>query len=66
MCEYEHLLEHKKFDLDFLCGNGTITTGGGYFFPNTRVFIPCSTKEWDNSYIFFKFKIFFFNSLCLI
>ncbi len=30
MCEYEHLLEHKKFDLDFLCGNGTITNGGGY------------------------------------
>jgi len=32
MCEYEHLLEHKSFDLDFLCGNDIMTIGGGYIF----------------------------------
>jgi hypothetical protein len=33
MCEYEHLLEHKKFDLDFMSGNGIMTNGGAYIFP---------------------------------
>jgi predicted outer membrane repeat protein len=51
MCEFEHLLEHKKIDLDFMCGNGTITSGGGIFSTKARIVTPCSTKEWDNSYI---------------
>jgi hypothetical protein len=29
MCNYEHLLEQKKFDFGILCGNGTMTSGRG-------------------------------------
>jgi hypothetical protein len=55
MYELEHLLEQKQIDLDFLCGNGTMTSGGEYTFskkPNLSLLR--STKEWDNSYAFIK------------
>jgi hypothetical protein len=55
MCEYKHLLGQKKFDLDSLCGNGTMTNGGGRLFSQKlELSLLGSTGEWDSSYIFFK------------
>jgi hypothetical protein len=48
----KYLLEQNKLDLDFLCGNGTITSGRGYIFHKNQFVTPCFTKEWDNSYLF--------------
>ncbi len=33
MCEYQHLLEQSKIDLDFLWGDGIMASGGECIFP---------------------------------
>jgi hypothetical protein len=64
MCDYEHLLERKENDLDFLCGNDTMTSGGGYISHN--IVLPSSRdrKECLTTTTIYLFFIFQFHELC--
>ncbi len=66
MCEYKHLLEQKKFDLDSLCGNGTMTNGGGRpFSQKLELSLHGSTREWISS-TFFSDLINFFGGRFIV
>lgn len=56
MCEYENLLKKKIIDLNILCENDTMATGGEVNFPKT-LSLPNSKgiEKWNNSYQFFCF-----------
>jgi hypothetical protein len=58
--EYENLLKIKLIDLNILCENDTMATGGEVNFPKTLP-LPNSKgiENWDNSLPIFLFLLFF-------